>query len=116
MGDQPFGLLVRAGGGVGLPRLLAFCAEEGLGGLEGLSGIPGSAGGAVATNAGSFGVSIADRLKGVRVSRPGGSSSFVPRDQLDMGYFWGGDYYKMGVSTNDVGNAYCIKNTLTISF
>ena len=36
--------------------------------------------------------------------------------QLDMGYFWTGDYYKMGVSTNDVGNAYCIKNTLQISF
>ena len=36
--------------------------------------------------------------------------------QLDMGYFWTGDYYKMGVSTADVGNAYCIKNTLQISF
>jgi hypothetical protein len=36
--------------------------------------------------------------------------------QIDAGYFWTGDYYKMGVSTNDVGNAYCIKNTLQISF
>ena len=36
--------------------------------------------------------------------------------QLDLGYFWTGDYYKMGVSTNDVGNAYCVKNTLQISF
>ena len=35
---------------------------------------------------------------------------------VDAGYFWGGDYYKMGVSTNDVGNAYCVKNTLEISF
>jgi hypothetical protein len=35
---------------------------------------------------------------------------------LDAGYFWAGDYYKMGVSANDVGNAYCVKNTLEISF
>ncbi len=53
---------VRAGGGVSLPKLLSFCAENGLSGLEGLSGIPGSAGGAVVTNAGSFGVSVGDRL------------------------------------------------------
>ena len=36
--------------------------------------------------------------------------------QLDLGCFWTGDYYKMGVSTADVGNAYCIKNTPQISF
>jgi hypothetical protein len=36
--------------------------------------------------------------------------------QLDVGYFWTGDYYKMGVDTNEVGNAYCIKNTLQIKF
>jgi UDP-N-acetylmuramate dehydrogenase len=77
---------VRAGSGIGLPRLLTFCAEEGLGGLEGLSGIPGSAGGAVATNAGSFGVSIGDRLSVVSLSTPGGSSKRVPRDELEMSY------------------------------
>ncbi|MCK4410331.1 MAG: UDP-N-acetylmuramate dehydrogenase [Candidatus Eisenbacteria sp.] len=77
---------VRAGGGVSLTRLLSFCAESGLSGLEGLSGIPGSAGGAVATNAGSFGVSIGDSLTGVTVSKPGGSASFVPRDELQLVY------------------------------
>ncbi len=77
---------VRAGGGVGLPKLLSFCAENGLSGLEGLSGIPGSAGGAVVTNAGSFGVSVGDRLTGVTVSKPGGSSSFIPRDELSIVY------------------------------
>jgi len=80
------GTVARAGGGVGLPRFLAFCADEGLGGLEGLSGIPGSTGGAVATNAGSFGVWLSDVLSGVRVSRPGGSSTYVPRDEIEMGY------------------------------
>jgi UDP-N-acetylmuramate dehydrogenase len=77
---------VRAGGGVGLPRLLTFCADEGLGGLEGLSGIPGSAGGAVATNAGSFGVSIGDRLAGVIVSQPGGRSTRLSSDELETSY------------------------------
>ena len=77
---------VRAGGGVGLPRLLSFCAENGLSGLEGLSGIPGTAGGAVVTNAGSFGVSVGDRLTGVTVSKPGGSSSFIPRDDMQIVY------------------------------
>ena len=91
-GSKAFGTLsregdaVRVGGGVGLPRLLTFCAENGLSGLEGLSGIPGSAGGAVVTNAGSFGVSIGDRLTSVTVSRPGRSPSVIPRDELEIGY------------------------------
>jgi UDP-N-acetylmuramate dehydrogenase len=91
-GAKAFGTLsrsgeaVRVGGGVGLPRLLLFCVENGLSGLEGLSGIPGSAGGAVVTNAGSFGVSIGDRLTRITVSRPGGSPSTISRDELPMTY------------------------------
>ena len=77
---------VRVGGGVGLPRLLSFCAENGLSGLEGLSGIPGTAGGAVATNAGSFGVSIADRMTGITVSQPGAQPRFIPRGEIPMAY------------------------------
>jgi UDP-N-acetylmuramate dehydrogenase len=91
-GTRAFGTLsrtdeaVRVGGGVGLARLLTFCAENGLSGLEGLSGIPGSAGGAVVTNAGSFGVSIGDRLMGITVSSPGGPPSTIPREKLPMSY------------------------------
>ncbi len=48
-----------------LPRLLSFCAREGLSGLEGLSGVPGSVGGALAMNAGSYGVSFCERLVSV---------------------------------------------------
>jgi UDP-N-acetylmuramate dehydrogenase len=80
------GLTVRAGCGVGLPRLLSYCADEGLAGLEGLAGIPGSVGGAVVTNAGSFGVSLSDRLAGVTVSTAGGESRFIPRAELPMSY------------------------------
>ena len=54
-GEKDGKILVRVGAGVPLPRLLRFCAGQGLSGLEGLVGIPGSVGGAVAMNAGSFG-------------------------------------------------------------
>ncbi|MBQ7618010.1 MAG: UDP-N-acetylmuramate dehydrogenase, partial [Desulfovibrio sp.] len=47
---------LEVGAGLRLPRLLNFCAEQGFSGLEGLSGIPGTVGGAIAQNAGSFGV------------------------------------------------------------
>ncbi|MDO5483383.1 MAG: UDP-N-acetylmuramate dehydrogenase, partial [Desulfovibrionaceae bacterium] len=53
--------------GVPLPRLLRFCMTHGLSGLEGLAGIPGSVGGAVAMNAGSFGVATCEKLESICV-------------------------------------------------
>lgn len=75
-----------AGSGVPLPKLLSFCAEEGLAGLEGLAGIPGSVGGAVVTNAGSYGVSIADRVVQVIVFEPGGEARAIQAPDLAAGY------------------------------
>lgn len=63
--------LVRAGAGVPLPRLLRFCAANGLSGLEGLAGIPGSVGGAVAMNAGSFGVETCSRVEHLKIAMEG---------------------------------------------
>jgi UDP-N-acetylmuramate dehydrogenase len=77
---------VRVGAGVGLPRLLSYCADEGLAGIDGLAGIPGSVGGAVATNAGSFGVSLGDRILGVDVSNSGCEPRAIPRDELSFEY------------------------------
>lgn len=62
------------GAGAPLTRVLTRAAEEGLSGLEELSGIPGSMGGAVAMNAGSFGVSIGDRVETVDVYSGDGST------------------------------------------
>lgn len=53
------GLIVSAGGGVSLPRLARFCANNGRGGLEFFVGIPGSVGGAVTMNAGGHGADTA---------------------------------------------------------
>jgi UDP-N-acetylmuramate dehydrogenase len=80
------GCEVVAGSGVALARLLAFCAEEGLGGLDGLAGIPGTVGGAVVTNAGSFGVSMGDRLAEIVVFQPGRDSKRMAARELDVRY------------------------------
>ncbi|MDE5879882.1 MAG: FAD-binding protein, partial [Desulfovibrio sp.] len=78
-------VLVRVGAGVPLPRLLRFCAANGLSGLEGLTGIPGSVGGAVAMNAGSFGVETTNRVERLTVFS-GGRLVEVEAPALSAGY------------------------------
>ncbi len=63
-GDRP---VARATAGMGLPVLLGKLARAGCSGLEGLTGIPGSVGGAVAMNAGSYGVEIGGRVTRVQL-------------------------------------------------
>lgn len=70
-GEEGDKVWVRAGAAVPLPRLLRFCASAGLGGLEGLCGIPGSVGGAVAMNAGSFGVETCARVVRLTIASGG---------------------------------------------
>jgi UDP-N-acetylmuramate dehydrogenase len=71
LGEEGGKVIVRAGAGVRLPRLLARCAAWGLSGLEGLAGIPGTVGGAVAMNAGACGCETAPLLQGLRIWSPG---------------------------------------------
>jgi UDP-N-acetylmuramate dehydrogenase len=75
-----------AGSGVTLTRALSFCAEEGLSGIEELAGIPGTIGGGVVTNAGSFGVALADRLSSITCFRAGGEQVVLSREELRAGY------------------------------
>lgn len=63
-------LIVRCGAAQRLPGLLGWAQMAGLTGMEGLTGIPGSVGGAVAMNAGSYGVSIGDVCTRVRLWSP----------------------------------------------
>jgi UDP-N-acetylmuramate dehydrogenase len=58
---SPNGSIV-AGGGMPLPKLARFAAQEGRGGLGFYVGIPGSVGGAVRMNAGGHGAQTADVL------------------------------------------------------
>lgn len=66
VGEHEGKILVRAGAGVPMARLLRFCAVNGLSGLEGLVGIPGSVGGAVAMNAGSHGTETCKNIYNIQ--------------------------------------------------
>jgi len=79
-------VLVRAGAGFGLPGLLGLCQRLGLAGMEGLTGVPGSVGGAVAMNAGSYGVETADVLTRVRLWTPGGGLVWRAASACAFGY------------------------------
>ncbi|MDR3640617.1 MAG: UDP-N-acetylmuramate dehydrogenase [Humidesulfovibrio sp.] len=80
------GVLVRAGAGLGLPRLLGFCQRLGLAGLEGLTGIPGRVGGAVAMNAGSYGVEVGQILTRVRLWTPADGLTWRAASDCGFGY------------------------------
>ncbi|XXJ21039.1 UDP-N-acetylmuramate dehydrogenase [Desulfovibrio caledoniensis] len=79
-------IIVRCGAGARLPGLLGWAQKAGFTGLEGLTGIPGTVGGAVAMNAGSYGVEIGDLVTRVRVWSPTGGLAWVDRSQCDFGY------------------------------
>lgn len=73
VGEDPRGFVeLEAGAGAPLRRLLGFAVARGLSGLEFLAGIPGTVGGAVATNAGAFGRSVADAIMRVRLVNSAG--------------------------------------------
>ncbi len=77
---------VRAGAAVRSGALLAFCRDEGLGGLEFLAGLPGSVGGAVAGNAGAWGRQVADRLGRLHLIGPDGGRRVLPPERVQFGY------------------------------
>jgi UDP-N-acetylmuramate dehydrogenase len=77
---------VAAPAGMPLPRLLAWLKRRGLAGLENLAGIPGSVGGAVAMNAGSWGLEICERIVRVKMFSPCCGLRWMLREDLDFGY------------------------------
>lgn len=83
--DQNGAVIVKAGAGMPLPRLLRFCLKHGLSGLENLCGIPGSVGGAIAMNAGSFGSETYDVLTSVEIWAQGEFIQ-ISREDIAAGY------------------------------
>ena len=69
-----------------LPLVVSRACKEGWSGLEDLWGIPGSFGGAVATNAGTAGISVADRLISLRLLTDRGEEMVLGREDLEYGY------------------------------
>lgn len=85
VGEKDGKILVEAGAGASMARLLRFCAANGLSGLEGLIGIPGTVGGACAMNAGSFGYSAGTCLDALQVFGRNGLN-WVGAEELNFGY------------------------------
>lgn len=80
------GTRVRAGAGIHMSRLVAFCSKLALTGMEGLAGVPGTVGGAVKGNAGAFGGSIADHLTEIQCVTPEGHLVSLLRERLEFSY------------------------------
>ncbi|OIQ49283.1 UDP-N-acetylenolpyruvoylglucosamine reductase [Pseudodesulfovibrio hydrargyri] len=79
-------IIVRCGAGLRLPGLLGWAQRAGFSGLEGMTGIPGTVGGAVAMNAGSYGVEIGDLVTRVRIWSPTGGLAWLDRGQCVFDY------------------------------
>lgn len=79
-------IIVRAGAGLPLRRLLIRCAAWGLSGLEGLAGIPGTVGGAVAMNAGSFGCETGRFVHSLRIWSPQAGIEDIYPEQWKFAY------------------------------
>ncbi|WP_319583329.1 UDP-N-acetylmuramate dehydrogenase [uncultured Pseudodesulfovibrio sp.] len=79
-------IIIRCGAGLRLPGLLGWAQKAGFSGLEGMTGIPGTVGGAVAMNAGSYGVEIGDLVTRIRVWSPAGGLVWLDRSQCAFDY------------------------------
>jgi len=79
-------LIVQCGGGQRLPGLLGWAQMAGLTGLESLTGIPGSVGGAVAMNAGSYGLEFGDLVTRIQLWSPGQGLFWLNADQCVFSY------------------------------
>lgn len=78
-------VFVKVGSGCNLSSFLGFCLRNGLSGLEGLCGIPASVGGAIAMNAGSFGMDTFRCLEQITVATKNGFFDFK-KSQLKPSY------------------------------
>lgn len=78
--------LVRAGGGVSLPRLISESVKRGLSGIETLAGIPATLGGAVVMNAGGAFGELATSVQTVFALDRAGREHAFRRELIDFGY------------------------------
>ena len=79
-------VLLRVNADLPLPVLLGKAAKLGLSGLEGLSGIPGSVGGALAMNAGSYGVCMADVTRSAKIFSPQTGIAELAAEEFTFAY------------------------------
>jgi UDP-N-acetylmuramate dehydrogenase len=79
-------VLVKAGAGCALGKLVSWCGGQGLAGLEFLVGIPGSVGGAVLMNAGAWGQETGAWLAAVELLDNKGNIRQIAAADLRLSY------------------------------
>ncbi len=79
-------VLVKAGAGCALGKLVSWCGGQGLAGLEFLVGIPGSVGGAVRMNAGAWGQETGAWLAAVELLDKEGNIRQIAAAELRLSY------------------------------
>ncbi len=80
------GVLIRAGGGCLLSKLVSYCTSESLSGLEFAAGIPGSIGGSIVMNAGAWGSEIGSLVDSVMLMDNTGNIFSEPAKNLGFSY------------------------------
>lgn len=79
---------IEVAAGVALDEVARWSVEEGGGEFAWASGIPGTVGGAVAGNAGAFGMQTGDWTEEVEVVFPDGSVRWVRGEEMGFAYRW----------------------------
>jgi len=85
-GIERRGAAVRVGAGTPLAELVRWMVDQGAERFAALGGIPGTVGGAVAGNAGAYGVEIGSQVLVARLMSPDGTVRAVHRDELGFRY------------------------------
>jgi UDP-N-acetylmuramate dehydrogenase len=76
----------RAEGGSALRTLVRWTVDQGIRGFAEFSGIPATVGGAIAMNAGAWGVSVGDHVEELEVMDRTGNTHVYSREMLRFGY------------------------------
>ncbi len=84
--EEGASVCVTAEAGAGIPRLVDFCAEEGLTGLEPVAGVPGNLGGALMMNAGTPDGEISDVVETVTFLDKDARLATWSRDDIRFAY------------------------------
>ncbi|MCK5632733.1 UDP-N-acetylmuramate dehydrogenase [bacterium] len=80
-------VLVHAGAGVHMPKLISYCLDNNILGLEEFSGTPGTMGGAAYNNMHYFQFSLSDfMVQGTVIERATGKTFDVPAKWFNLGY------------------------------
>ena len=106
---------IRVSGGTPLKEVIGLAVRENLDGIFRLAGFPATVGGAVAMNAGAFGVEIADFIEEVEFVDWEGNVHRAKREDLTFGYR-NSPFPKIGVVTEVLLRLRCAEKNVKEEF